>query len=102
MKRILCSNPDCGGVFAHQLGSRTIDIVRGKQQFTVTGNNFSVTGTCGQFNSQTRKECLTKNALIVEDGKLDESDIQYKSDSPPDPPPNPPADPPPGDKKYTQ
>jgi hypothetical protein len=72
VKRIKCSNAKCDGVFAHQLGSKTIDIGRQKQHFTVVGADFNIMGTCGK--------CGQKTTLFVEDNKVVEDDVEYMDD----------------------
>lgn len=72
MKRIKCSNTKCDGVFAHQLGSKTIDIGRQKQHFTVVGSDFNIMGTCGK--------CGQKTTLFVEDNRVVEDDVDYMDD----------------------
>lgn len=69
MRKLKCSNPKCGRVWAHVLGNKTLDIARQKHQITITGDNVNVIGTCGFCNSKT--------AVFVEDGKLVEEGLEF-------------------------
>ena len=68
MKRI--KDNDSDHVFAHLLGKNTIEIVRQKQRFIISGTDFTLIGT-----SSTGKE---KMVLTVEDGKLIEDDLKFR------------------------
>lgn len=68
MKRI--KDNDSDHVFAHLLGKNTIEIVRQKQRFIISGSDFTLIGT-----SSTGKE---KMVLTVEDGKLIEDDLKFR------------------------
>ena len=81
MKKLQCSNTECDGFFSHLLSPKSMDIVRQKQQFIITGKDWTITGTCGK--------CGQKSTFFVENGKFDESGVTFKEDTPP-PAPNPP------------
>jgi hypothetical protein len=91
MKRIKCSNPKCQAVFGHLLGNKMIDMLRNRNQITVTGSDFNIVGTC--------QHCHQKSSFIVEDGQLNMEDVTFKDDGAPmldengEPIPAKPADP---------
>ena len=68
MKRIKATNTD--HVFAHVLGKNTIEIVRQKQKFVITGTDFMIIGT-----TPDGKE---KMVLNIEDGTLLEDELKFK------------------------
>ncbi len=84
MKKIKCSNSECDGVFAHLLSDKSMDIVRQKSQFTITGKDYTITGTCGK--------CGQKSTFFIEAGKFDTDGVTFK-EKPVDPVP-PVTDPP--------
>lgn len=72
-QRVLCSNPDCRGVFAHSLdGGKTLDIARGKMKhrFTIVGGTYSIIGTC--------TFCETRTSLSVNNGVLETEDLRLR------------------------
>lgn len=81
MKKILCSNPNCGHTFAHLLSDKSMDIVRQRQQMTITGKDWTITGTCGK--------CLQKSTFFCENGKFDTDGVIFREEIPPAPLPNP-------------
>ena len=68
MKRIKANDSD--HVFAHVLGRGTIEIVRQKQKFVISGSDFMIIGT-----TPDGKEKMVVN---VEDGVLVEEDLKFK------------------------
>lgn len=75
MKKIECSNPTCDGTFAHLLSDKTMDVMRQKQQFIITGRDWVIIGTCGK--------CGKKSTFTVSNGKFDETGVSFKVDQPP-------------------
>jgi hypothetical protein len=69
-RSVACSNPECGKRFVDIIGEGTIDIVRRGQSFVITGQDFSMIGTCFA--------CGQKTSLTVRGGKLDETDIKFR------------------------
>lgn len=63
----MCSNKDCTWAFAHLYDESTIDIARKRHQFTITGKQYTVIGTC--------PNCDTKTAVVIKDGTIIEDDI---------------------------
>ena len=86
MKRIICTNivkeidettgdlaeRECGYVFSHLLGDKTIDIRRKRQEFLIVGESYSLIGTCAK--------CDQRVSLIVDNGKLDEEGIKFRDE----------------------
>jgi hypothetical protein len=89
-KRIKCTNlvtvnddqgnpveRECGSVFAHLISDKTIDIRRKHQNFLITGNDYSVIGTCPR--------CEHRTSLVVTKGVVDLTDVEFKEDNPAEP-----------------
>lgn len=72
MRKIICQNDEHKRVFAHQLDDGTIDIVRQDQRFTVVGNDFIIYGTNPQGGNKT--------VIIVKEGKLQDDDLEFKTE----------------------
>lgn len=70
MKKLKCSSESCDGTFGHLLSEKTLDIMRQKQQFIITGKDYTVIGTCGK--------CGQKSTFSVIGGKFDETDAVFK------------------------
>lgn len=77
MRRIMCSNPECKGVFAHQISQRSIEYGRQDQRLLVTGLDWVAIGTCGEY------KCQEKTSITCKDGKIDESELRYEAVTPP-------------------
>jgi len=69
-KKIL--SEDGESIFAVAVSDKTIEIKRGKQKFTITGKDFSVTGTSRKGDKAT--------IVMVKDGKIDESLVVFADD----------------------
>jgi hypothetical protein len=71
VKKILCSDANCDNVIAHQLTDKTVELKRLDQMTTATGDNWSLLATCPKHPEH-------KTSLVVNAGKLDESELRYK------------------------
>ena len=82
-KKILCAdNPNF--VTAHQLSDNMIEIVRQDQKIIITGADFSVMVT-SPTKSNSEKNQYT--SIVATDGKIDESNLEYKAEKPDEQPP---------------
>ena len=73
VKKILCSDPNCDTVLAHQLTDKTVELKRLDQMTTATGENWSLLATCPKHPEH-------KTSLVVNDGKLDDSELRFKEE----------------------
>jgi len=92
-KKILSS--DGQSIFAVAISEKTIEIKRGDQLFTVTGNDFTIIGTPAKGRKAT--------VISVRDSKIDEANVAYVEDDQLDEEGNPkPADAPKDNPADTQ
>ena len=67
-------------VTAHIKSDNMIEIKRLDQKFIITGNDFSVMATSPkQVNGK-----LVYTTITATDGKIDEADLQFRADKPPE------------------
>ena len=69
-KKILSS--DGQSVFAVAVSDKTVEIKRGDQLFTITGNDYNIVGTPAKGKKAT--------VLSVRDGKIDDTNVSYVED----------------------
>lgn len=81
-KKILVDGSD-NMVVAHQLSDNYVEIVRMDQKFIITGNDFSVIASSPKHLNG--KNVFT--TITATNGKIDESDLTYRSEKPEDQPP---------------
>lgn len=73
VKKILCSDPNCNNVIAHQISDKTVELKRLDQMTTATGSNWSLLATCPKHPEH-------KTSLVVNDGKLDDAELRFKEE----------------------
>lgn len=74
-KKLLCSDPNCDKVVAHQITDKTFELRRLNQSVTMTGENFSGMATCPENPDH------PQTSIVVTGGKLDTSAIRFKDES---------------------
>jgi hypothetical protein len=66
VKKLLCANSSCDGVFLHQISEKTFGLERLDQTVTMTGDHWSSMATCP-------KNPTHQTSIVVSDGKVDPS-----------------------------